>query len=132
MANYNKVYSSYSTNPSFPAAVSSQPGKEVPLPPEQWARQPRGTRLLFYILINAAVIFGLLQCVRALVHNLVDLTAIINAYNDVEVTYNTRQKNYQLLNQKINLYASPSGIEELARTRLNKVAEDETPISFQY
>lgn len=98
---------------------------------EQSAKQPRVVKCLFYVLINAAIIFGLLQCFRSLVDNLVDLTSIVNSYNNVEATYNTRQRNNQALTQNIKRYSSLSGIEELARNNLNKVAENETPVLIQ-
>jgi cell division protein FtsB len=86
---------------------------------------------ILYLLINAALLFGLAQCARALVTDGVNLSLLSSSQASVQNYYSqTRQEN-QLLQDKIRLYSSPSGIEELARNHLNMVGRNELPIRFQ-
>jgi cell division protein FtsB len=86
---------------------------------------------LFYVGVNVALAFGLIQCVRTLVSDSVNLSQLAHSQSSVQQYYaQTRQEN-QVLHDKIRVYSSPSGIEELARNYLNMVGENELPVRFQ-
>lgn len=86
---------------------------------------------LLYILINAALIFGLVQCVRALVNDGLHLSLLMNSQVSVQKLFNQTRHDNQVLQNKIQVYSSQSGIEELARNYLNMVNENELPVRFQ-
>lgn len=86
---------------------------------------------ILYAAINAALIFGLIQCTRALIGNSINVSHLVQSQASVQQFYKQTQHENQLLNDKIKLYSSASGIEELARNYLNMVGENELPIRFQ-
>lgn len=124
----------YTDVPPMEAAVSPEPSTGFRA--ERRRRYRTGAsasraRYAFYLLINAALLFGLAQCIRALISDVFHLSALAASQTKVQKYYaQTRQEN-QLLQHKIRLYSSPSGIEELARNYLNMVGQDELPVRFQ-
>jgi cell division protein FtsB len=114
--------------------VTERSLRRHPLHPMVRARSQRQTtrgELLFYLGVNAALLFGLVQCVRTFVGDSLNLSRLMHSQASVQSFYaKTRQEN-RLLNHKIRLYSSPSGIEELARNYLNMVGENELPVRFQ-
>lgn len=87
--------------------------------------------LLFYLGVNAALVFGLVQCVRVFIGDSLNLTRLMHSQASVQNFYARTQQENRLLTHKIRLYSSPSGIEELARNYLNMVGENELPVRFQ-
>jgi cell division protein FtsB len=94
-------------------------------------KQTTRAEYILYMLINAALIFGLVQCVRALVSDGLHLSALMNSQASVQQMFNQTRHDNQVLQHKIRVYSSPSGIEELARNYLNMVGENELPVRFQ-
>jgi cell division protein FtsB len=94
-------------------------------------KQTTRAEYILYILINAALVFGLVQCVRALVSDGLHLSALMNSQASVQQMFNQTRHDNQVLQHKIRVYSSPSGIEELARNYLNMVGENELPVRFQ-
>lgn len=86
--------------------------------------------LLFQGLIVMALIFGIIQAARSVVSNAYQLSLLSKNLPAVERYHQkTVQENRQLL-EKIQIYSSPSGIEELARNNLGLVGEDEILVRF--
>jgi len=87
--------------------------------------------IVLYLLINAALLFGIGQCLRTLIIDSLDLSRLLNSHASVErFSQQTRQEN-RALGEKIRIYSSASGIEELARNYLNMVGQNELPVRFQ-
>lgn len=86
---------------------------------------------ILYLLINVSLVFGLFQCLRALVSDSWHLSWLMNSQSSVQRFYNQTQHENQVLQRKIKIYSSPSGIEELARNYLNMVGQNELPVRFQ-
>ncbi len=93
-------------------------------------KQTTRAEYILYILVNAALIFGLVQCVRALVSDSLHLSLLMNTQSSVQQMFNQTKHENQVLQNKIKVYSSPSGIEELARNYLNMVGENELPVRF--
>lgn len=89
------------------------------------------SQYVLYVLINAALLFGLVQCVRALVVDALELSSLVQSKASVQAYYAQTRQEHRALNDKIRVYSSPSGIEELARNYLNMVGENELPVRFQ-
>lgn len=94
-------------------------------------KQTTRAEYILYILINGALVFGLVQCVRALVSDGLHLSMLMNSQTSVQKMFNQTRHDNQILQNKIRVYSSPSGIEELARNYLNMVGENELPVRFQ-
>lgn len=90
----------------------------------------RGERLLL-MMINGALVFGMAQCLRTLVSDSLNLSRLFNTQASVQKYYGETRQQHQLLSEKIRIYSSPSGIEELARNYLNMVGSNELPVRFQ-
>lgn len=86
---------------------------------------------LFYIGVNIALVFGLIQCVRTFISDGLNVSTLMNSQASVQKFYHQTQHENQVLHDKIRVYSSPSGIEELARNYLNMVGEHELPVRFQ-
>lgn len=104
--------------------------KSQPLRSHQRKHTTRG-ELLLYCAVNAALIFGVIQCARTLIGDSLNLSLLMNSLTSVQQAYQQTHHENKLLQDKIRLYSSPSGIEELARNYLNMVGENELPIRFQ-
>lgn len=111
-----------------------------PVTERQFRQQPLKSRnrkqvsrneYILYMMVNAALVFGLIQCARTLVSDGLNLSLLFNSQASVQQFHaQTRQEN-QALQDKIRVYSSPSGIEELARNYLNMVGQNELPVRFQ-
>ena len=110
--------------------ITEQPFRRSSLHSRHRKRTTRG-EFLFYIGVNAALIFGLIQCVRAFIGDSLNLSRLMHSQTSVQDFYTKTQQENRLLHHKIRLYSSPSGIEELARNYLNMVGENELPVRFQ-
>ena len=93
-------------------------------------KQTTRAEYILYILVNAALVFGLVQCVRALVSDSLHLSLLMNTQSSVQQMFTQTKHENQMLQNKIKVYSSPSGIEELARNYLNMVGENELPVRF--
>jgi cell division protein FtsB len=96
----------------------------------QRKRMTRG-EALFYLGVNIALIFGVLQCVRTFVGDSLNLSRLWHSKASVQTFHQQTQRENKQLQAKIKMYSSPSGIEELARNYLNMVGENELPVRFQ-
>jgi cell division protein FtsB len=93
-------------------------------------KQTTRAEYILSIMINAALLFGLVQCVRALISESLHVSLLMNSQASVQQMFNQTRHENQLLQNKIRVYSSPSGIEELARNYLNMVGENELPVRF--
>jgi cell division protein FtsB len=105
--------------------------KRQPVKKSHYKKHTTRAEYILYILINAALFFGVIQCVRALVSDSLHLSMLINSKASVQQFYTQTRHENQVLQTKIKTYSSPSGIEELARNYLNMVGENELPVRFQ-
>lgn len=120
------------TDAAYPelSPVTERPSRRRPVQSHQKKRTSHSERLL-YIAVISALVFGLIQCTRALIGDSLSLSRLVHSKASVEQFYQqTRQENRQLTD-KIRLYSSAFGIEELARNYLNMVGKDEIPVRFQ-
>lgn len=97
----------------------------------QQSKVARGGEWVFYLMVNAALIFGLVQFGRTMVQGSMDLSRLISSHASVQHYHAETQAEHQLLSDKIQIYSSPSGIEELARNYLNMVGHHELPVRIQ-
>ena len=88
-------------------------------------------QVMIALAINAALIFGLAQCVRALVFDAWSVSNLVQSQAAVNQSYAETRQEHRALSDKIRIYSSASGIEELARNYLNMVGENELPVRFQ-
>lgn len=111
-----------------------------PVTERHFRRQPLHSRnrkhatraeFVFHALINAALVFGLLQCVRTVVHGSFTLSQLLHSQAAVAQYHADTLRENRVLQNKIRLYSSPTGIEELARNYLNMVGKNELPVRFQ-
>jgi cell division protein FtsB len=110
--------------------VTARPVRRHLVQSHQKKRTSHSERLLYTAVIGALV-FGLVQCARTLIGDSLSLSRLAHSKASVEQFYEqTRNENRQL-NEKIRLYSSAFGIEELARNYLNMVGKDEIPVRFQ-
>lgn len=93
-------------------------------------KQTTRAEYILYLMINAALLFGLVQCVRALVSDSLHLSLLMNSQASVQQMFSQTRHDNQVLQNKIRVYSSPSGIEELARNYLNMVGANELPVRF--
>jgi cell division protein FtsB len=113
-----------------PVREQQRPARRSKVQSRQRKRATRG-ECLFYLGVNIALAFGLIQCVRAFIGDGLNLSRLMQSQASVQSFYSqTRQEN-QALQHKIAVYSSPSGVEELARNYLNMVGENELPVRFQ-
>lgn len=100
---------------------------------KRFFQKKRGRRadMLIGLLINAALLFGLVQCLRVLITDTFRVSNLIVSQHTVQHLYTESRQDHQVLSSKIKRYASPSGVEELARNYLNMVGDDELPVRFQ-
>jgi cell division protein FtsL len=105
--------------------------KRQPIRKSQYKKQTSRAEYILYILINAALFFGVVQCVRALVSDSLHLSMLMNSNTSVQRFYTQTRHEHQLLQNKIKTYSSSSGIEEMARNYLNMVGDNELPVRFQ-
>jgi cell division protein FtsB len=128
---YSNHKIAYSAETAYPDLQPVRHFKRQPVRKSQYKKQTSRAEYILYILVNAALIFGVAQCVRALFFDGLHLSSLLNSQSKVQSFYQqTRQEN-QLLQNKIRVYSSPSGIEELARNYLNMVGQNELPVRFQ-
>lgn len=111
--------------------VTERHFKRQPVRKSQQKKHTSRAEYILYIMINAALLFGVVQCVRALVSDSLHLSMLVNSQNKVQTFYTQTRHENQLLQNKIKVYSSPSGIEELARNYLNMVGKNELPVRFQ-
>ncbi len=109
--------------------VSPRHFRQKPLKSHQ-RKHTTQAEFVFYAIINAALIFGLAQCARTLIGDTLNLSVLMKSQASVQQFQAQTQRENHLLNDKIKLYSSASGIEELARNYLNMVGKNELPVRF--
>lgn len=97
----------------------------------KFKKQPSQAQHVLCLIINAALIFGLFQCVRAVISDGFDLSILLRSQASVQQYLAETKQEHQVLRNKIRIYSSPSGIEELARNYLNMVGENELPVRYR-
>jgi len=128
---YSNHKIAYSAEMAYPELQPVQHFKRQPVRKSQYKKQTSRAEYILYIMINAALVFGVAQCVRALVFDGLHISSLLNSQNKVQTFYNQTRHENQLLKTKIKVYSSPTGIEELARNYLNMVGQNELPVRFQ-
>ena len=128
---YSNHKIAYSAEMAYPELQPVQHFKRQPVRKSQYKKQTSRAEYILYIMINAALVFGVIQCVRALVFDGLHLSSLLNSQSKVQTFYNQTLHENQLLKTKIKVYSSPTGIEELARNYLNMVGQNELPVRFQ-
>jgi len=128
---YSNHKIAYSAEMAYPELQPVQHFKRQPVRKSQYKKQTSRAEYILYIMINAALVFGVIQCVRALVFDGLHLSSLLNSQSKVQTFYNQTRHENQLLKTKIKVYSSPTGIEELARNYLNMVGQNELPVRFQ-
>jgi cell division protein FtsB len=123
----------YSTEIAYPdlRPVTERQLKRQPVRKSQYKKRTTRAEYLFYLAVNSALVFGLVQCTRALISEGFNLSRLATSQTAVQQFFNHTQHENRGLNDKIQLYSSTSGIEELARNYLNMVGENELPVRFQ-
>lgn len=106
--------------------VQRQPARK-----SQYKKRTSRAEYFLYMAVNAALVFGLFQCTRALVGDSMNLSQLNNSQTSVQNFFSQTKLENRVLNDKIRIYSSASGIEELARNYLNMVGKDEIPVRFQ-
>lgn len=122
----------YQDTAAYPelSPVIERPVQRRPVQSHQRKQVSRAEYIL-YAAVNVALLFGLVQCSRALIGDGLALSRLTHSQASVQQFYKqTHQENRQL-RDKIRLYSSASGIEEMARNYLNMVGQDELPVRFQ-
>lgn len=129
MAYLNRQYAYHDAAYPELAPVRARPVRR-PVQSHQKKRTSGSERLLYTAVIGA-LLFGLVQCARTLVGDSLSLSRLAQSKTTVEQFYQQTHHENQQLNDKIRLYSSAFGIEELARNYLNMVGKDEIPVRFQ-
>jgi hypothetical protein len=111
--------------------VTERQLKRQPVRKSQYKKRTTRAEYILHLTVNAALLFGLFQCARALISDGMNLSHLANSQTAVQQFFNHTQLENRSLNDKIQLYSSTSGIEELARNYLNMVGENELPVRFQ-
>lgn len=78
-----------------------------------------------YALLFLALMFAGFQAVWCGIASAAKLEALVHQLTAVEAAHNQAQTTQIILKDKISLYGSPEGIEEMARERLGLVGQDE-------
>jgi cell division protein FtsB len=118
------------TQPVYPELQPVHSPQRHPLQSRQKKRMTRGEGL-FYLAVNIALVFGVLQCVRTFVGDSLNLMSLFHSQASVQKYHQQTVHEQQQLKERIRIYSSASGIEELARNYLDMVGEHELPIRFQ-
>ncbi|WP_373532677.1 hypothetical protein [Vampirovibrio sp.] len=111
--------------------VTERQLKRQPVKKSQYKKRTTRAEYFLYLAVNAALVFGLIQCTRALISDGFNLSHLASSKTSVQQFFNHTQLENRSLNDKIRIYSSASGIEELARNYLNMVGENELPVRFQ-
>jgi len=130
--NRKLAYAPYTETATYPELqpVTEKQIRRQSVTRSRHKKQTSRAEYILYIMINAALVFGLVQCVRALVNDGLHLSLLLNSQASVQQMLSQTQHDNQVLQNKIRVYTSPSGIEELARNYLNMVGENELPVRF--
>ncbi len=95
----------------------------VRLPQQKTGLSP--VQKLGYGLLTIAFAFGLAQALRCGIASGIKLERLAAQLSMLEQVHQQAQVEQARLQDKISLYSSPIGIEEMARERLGMVADDE-------
>jgi cell division protein FtsB len=114
--------------PSGLQSVQSMPQK--PLQSRQKKRMTRGEGF-FYIAVNVALVFGVLQCARTFIGDSFNIARLLQSQSSVQRFNHQTLAEQKQLKERIRNYSSPFGIEELARNYLGMVGENELPVRVQ-
>lgn len=78
-----------------------------------------------YSLALAALLFGGIQAVRCGLYSSAKLEGLLKQLAIVQQVHHQTKAQHMALQDKISLYSSPIGIEEIARDRLDMIGQDE-------
>lgn len=78
-----------------------------------------------YGLLIFALCFGVLQALRCGIVSTIRLEKMLHQHQEINALHAQAQATQQLLNDKIQRYSSPFGLEEMARERLSMVGPNE-------
>ncbi len=111
--------------------ITERQVKRQPIRKSQYKKKTTRAEYILFMAVNAALVFGMFQCARALVSDSFSLTRLTGTQVSVQKFFSQTKQENRILNDKIRIYSSTSGIEELARNYLNMVGENELPVRFQ-
>ncbi len=113
--------------------VTQRQSQQAPQQQVQSQNRKHTTRAeyLFYLAVNIALVFGVVQCARTVIGDTLNIGSLAKSQSTVQQFYTDTRHENQALNDKIRVYSSRSGIEELARNYLNMVGDNELPFRFQ-
>ena len=89
------------------------------------AKQLSTPELYLRLMVMAAIVFGIVQSVRTLTLGSYNIAALLKNQSTVHQALNSAREENQILSEKIDLYSSPAGIEDLARNSLHMVGQNE-------
>lgn len=104
--------------------------QQKPLQSRHKKRMTRGEGL-FYIAVNVALVFGVLQCARTFIGDSFNIARLLQSQSSVQKFNHQTLTEQKVLKDRIRVYSSASGIEELARNYLDMVGENELPVRVQ-
>lgn len=84
-----------------------------------------------YSLILLAIVFGLFQAVRAIAYDTYKLSILLGQRATLDQYHRETLAENTLLKEKIAIYSSAAGIEELARNNLEMVGPDEVLVRLR-
>lgn len=111
--------------------VTERQLKRQPVRKSQYKKKTTRAEYFLYLAVNAALVFGMFQCARTLIGDSLNLSQLVNSQASVQTFFTQTQHENRVLQNKIRVYSSASGIEELARNYLNMVGKNELPVRFQ-
>ena len=130
LTNRQQAYYEYQVQFTPSELPSVQPIPQKPLQSRQKKRMTRGEGF-FYVAVNVALVFGVLQCARTFIGDSFNIARLLQSQSSVQKFNHQTLTEQKQLKDRIRIYSSASGIEELARNYLDMVGENELPVRVQ-
>ncbi len=84
-----------------------------------------GMPYIVHVMVLLGLIFGLAQIARGICFDAYRLSVLMDHHGQIQGYFQDTQTENQSLKEKIAIYSSPAGIEELARNNLERVGSNE-------
>ena len=107
---------------SYAAPVERLPQKRVR---SQQAKQLSAPQVLLRVAVVLALLFGVLQAGRTMATGAYKMAALFNNQIAVQQSLAEAREENAILTEKIDVYSSSAGIEEMARNSLQMVGQNE-------
>jgi len=88
------------------------------------------TQIRLRVFIAVALVFVLFQCSRAVITNTIKLVRLAAYHTQLEQLHHETVDTLVQTKDRIRFYASPQGVEELARNELEMVGKDEVLVNL--